>query len=915
MATATKSRRGKAESPKIPPQSYRELELKEIRTSPHNPRKYFNDASLTELANDIREHDVVEPIVVRPVTTRGKLTYEIVAGERRFRASKIAGKKTIPAIVRELSDQVADEIRIIENLQREDLTALEEAEGFEYLRRKYDLTAEQIAEKVNKSRRTVYDRLQLVRLGERARKLMLEGKLNSALANLVSTIPDHHNQEAFLKQITYYNGELAPFQRAREVLNTQFQVSLSKAQFKTTAEDLLPGVPSCKACPYNTSNSAGEQRTASNVCTDLACFAKKQAAHFDRVAAEAVAAGGGAIAPGTAGVFYANSAGLTPESGFVDLDELVRFGNDTKPLRKVLGKNAPPQWVALDGRSRIRFLIKREDAQAALKVARANAPKTAPVPPSPREAELKTEKQKEREAARVRSAVTTAAIAQMVETASSGVPLLEEQALRAAAKELIDDQWAEVVARVLRRRGVAEPAGKDARAWERRQKARESFAKAIDGYDRSQLIGLLFELVITRAGLVNSWESDHKPKFKTVCAEFGVDLQALTRQAREEARAKTEKPKAGSAPDAAGRSKKVVDKDETPAGRKAKRLARHLAKIDPDTGAGAAEASSSTGTDVQRGVAGRAVSCGKCGRQIEIVNDQTPTTDEPLCEGCGGPNAGPPPPDGPRSRAKTAGSTPLAVVAAASRGVADPDSGAGRHESNAGGAGEAPPPPPASPGAGACGACGVADRSECPYLLDDEHVPERCLWSDDERLARPRTGTAQHGQAADPASSGPAAARRAEPGTLPDLTSRCEARSLARLEPQDFVELEKIAAWRSRLSAGGAPESLSVTDWAEFEISDSEGRIFRVVSHGGPSRGVPGQLFIEYHGPAGVLSSDGYRGHYVWKGSTKARNPVELAIEQLPEAVERAAADRSRPARRAAAPRKMRVAARRRAAA
>ncbi len=138
------------------------------------PRKRFDDARLDELADSIREHGVVEPILVR----RAGAQYRIVAGERRWRAAQRAGLREIPAIVREASDREAFEIALVENLQREDLNAVEEAEAYEVLAREHGLTQEAVAARVGKDRSTVANALRLLRLPPAVRDLVREGRLD-----------------------------------------------------------------------------------------------------------------------------------------------------------------------------------------------------------------------------------------------------------------------------------------------------------------------------------------------------------------------------------------------------------------------------------------------------------------------------------------------------------------------------------------------------------------------------------------------------------------------------------------------------------------------------------------------------------------------------------------------------------------
>lgn len=152
----------------------REIEVALVKPNPFQPRKAFDGEKLEELAESIREHGVVQPIVVR-VKGEG---YEIVAGERRWRASRLAGLKAIPAVVREFSETQVMEIALIENLQREDLNPLEEAEGYQRLMDEFRHTQDVLAHRLGKSRSHVANMLRLLKLPPRVRKYLQDGQLS-----------------------------------------------------------------------------------------------------------------------------------------------------------------------------------------------------------------------------------------------------------------------------------------------------------------------------------------------------------------------------------------------------------------------------------------------------------------------------------------------------------------------------------------------------------------------------------------------------------------------------------------------------------------------------------------------------------------------------------------------------------------
>lgn len=155
------------------------LQINEIIPNKEQPRKTFDEGALEELADSIRLHGVLQPLLVRPLTTGG---YQLVAGERRWRASRMAELKEVPVIIKELSDTEAMEIAIIENLQREDLNPIEEAEGLQALIDKCDYTQEQVAISVGKSRPAITNALRLLRLPEEVREMTKNGDISAGHA-------------------------------------------------------------------------------------------------------------------------------------------------------------------------------------------------------------------------------------------------------------------------------------------------------------------------------------------------------------------------------------------------------------------------------------------------------------------------------------------------------------------------------------------------------------------------------------------------------------------------------------------------------------------------------------------------------------------------------------------------------------
>ncbi|WP_210471441.1 ParB/RepB/Spo0J family partition protein [Sporosarcina sp. 6E9] len=150
------------------------VHVKSIKPNPYQPRKVFDEVAIKELSDSIKEHGILQPIIVR----KTGMTYEIVVGERRFRAAKLAGLDEIPAVVRELTDEETMELAILENLQREDLTPIEEAEAYHNLMENLKLTQEQLAFRLGKSRSHIANHVRLLSLPKKIRDTITEGKLS-----------------------------------------------------------------------------------------------------------------------------------------------------------------------------------------------------------------------------------------------------------------------------------------------------------------------------------------------------------------------------------------------------------------------------------------------------------------------------------------------------------------------------------------------------------------------------------------------------------------------------------------------------------------------------------------------------------------------------------------------------------------
>ena len=174
------------------------LKISQIEPNRNQPRRTFDEEALQELSRSIAEHGVLQPILVRPQIYGG---YQIVAGERRYRASRLAGLTEIPAIIRELSDSETMQIALIENLQRSDLSVLEEAAGYQTLMDEYSFSQEEVARTVGKSRSAVANTLRLLGLPEEIRELLDRGELSAGHARALLAVGDSAAAEEAAKRV------------------------------------------------------------------------------------------------------------------------------------------------------------------------------------------------------------------------------------------------------------------------------------------------------------------------------------------------------------------------------------------------------------------------------------------------------------------------------------------------------------------------------------------------------------------------------------------------------------------------------------------------------------------------------------------------------------------------------------------
>ena len=222
---------GESAMQSAPQQSPLLLPLQKIEPNRLQPRKNFDEEELSALADSIRQHGVIQPLTVRLLDSG---YYQIIAGERRWRAARLAGLREVPVVVIEADDKKAMELALIENLQRSDLTPIEEARGYQQLIGEYGLTQEQVADRVSKSRPAVANALRLLALSAPVRDMVAGGAISAGHARAILTLTDEHAQLAV----------------AQKVQNLQLSVRQTELMCKNMAKPAKKAPPPAPAVDY-----------------------------------------------------------------------------------------------------------------------------------------------------------------------------------------------------------------------------------------------------------------------------------------------------------------------------------------------------------------------------------------------------------------------------------------------------------------------------------------------------------------------------------------------------------------------------------------------------------------------------------------------------------------------------------------
>jgi len=346
------------------------LPLSVIVPSLTNPRKTFDPAKLAELAESIKASGVHQPILVRPLPGSRleetaweprslrqrsvRPTHEIVAGERRYRAATLAALATIPAMIRAMTDEQVLECQLVENLQRDDLSPLEEAEGYEHLCAATGISKDDVGAKIGKSRAYVYARIKLLDLSQDCKQALQGGAIDPSRALLIARIPDTALQTKALAEATRKsgNGDVISLRDLQTWLQKNVMLRLENATFKITDSRLVKDAGSCKDCPKRTGAAPDlfADVDGADICTDPACYHGKEAAHRAALVAQAEKKGLRLVDGKEAAEICSryNSSALR---GYLPLSQVredaarmlgsMTEGVRSPTLRDLLGKDAP----------------------------------------------------------------------------------------------------------------------------------------------------------------------------------------------------------------------------------------------------------------------------------------------------------------------------------------------------------------------------------------------------------------------------------------------------------------------------------------------------------------------------------------------------------------------------------------------
>lgn len=474
-------------------------------------RAHFDKAAMAELAESIKAVGLLSPIIARPVNGH----FEVVAGERRLMAAKQAGLASINVTVRELTDEQVIEIQLVENLQREGLHELAEAEGYEALQA-FGHSAIEIADKVGKSKAYVYARMKLLALGKEARKAFYDGKLTASTALLLARIPIDALQKQALKEITEerrYDGVMS-YRDALEHIHENYTTRLDDAGFPTEDAGLVAAAGACSVCPKRTGNQPElfSDIKRGDVCTDPVCFKAKRQAFAARAIATAKETGQIVITGKEAKKVAPYGADSSNLSGYKPLDAKSWEDPKGRTVRQLLGKDYQPTLLQDPETGKLVKVAPEADVKKALKdagVTRSSSSSSGTQ--SAAEKKAKAERAfRQALFAKVRESYPPALA--RADWNDLAIAMLHEMQQETCKQLFALWQW--------------EPAKENKYGGVNYRKAAAAYIPKLSGADMSKL---LFDCIFVSDLSVSTWSDEKPTKLFEAAKRFKVNVEALRR--------------------------------------------------------------------------------------------------------------------------------------------------------------------------------------------------------------------------------------------------------------------------------------------------------------------------------------------------------------------------------------------------
>jgi ParB/RepB/Spo0J family partition protein len=469
----------------------------------------------------------MQPILVRPDGEK----FELVAGERRFRASKEAKAKTIPTISRELTDKEAFELRLIENLQRQDLSEIEEARGYKVMIDKFKYKAEELAGKINKSRAYIYGRLKLVSLCKKGQKALDKREISASTGLLIARIPDDKQQELALKKIVQkdWRGHPMTFREAKLHIEEHYMVRLKGSGFDRKDAKLVPKAGPCTTCPKRTGNQQEiYPDTSADVCTDPECYRAKQQAN-QLVLIEKAKAKGKTVITGKEVKKHWEYSQVKHNSPLITLDKRNYEDGNYRSYQELLGKDCPPITLLQTEQGLIPTVNQKEaDAVLAKKFKWARQSES-------RNVRQKAEDRKEAQKKKIQSLVFKESLSQIAAKAR-GLNVTDKFWLFIAESMVRTMHNSDTVQALVKRREI--PFVKAKESWN--MEWGKFLLKHLAAASGAEVRSVIVELVVSRGGH-RDWNGKLNDSFKEACTMYGVDAVQIEKDIKATAMAKQKK--------------------------------------------------------------------------------------------------------------------------------------------------------------------------------------------------------------------------------------------------------------------------------------------------------------------------------------------------------------------------------------